>query len=144
LWVGQQAVPLGGSAALCWVLGWDWWHQQAHLIAIVYGGAMMVVAAIVVILAVRLFALGPLLLVDTTDAAVRERAARLARRAAICSLVVATYFFLVMRYVPIPGRWNDLIYVGVVLIPVGLGALLVLLVACVLRRPPWVARSTQT
>jgi hypothetical protein len=50
---------------------------------------------------------------------------------------VVFYATYVLFHVPIPGRWGDLVYFAVVLVPTFLAAFLIWLVTMVLYRPPW-------
>jgi hypothetical protein len=143
MWVGQLAAM---QACCCWVCinAVFEWLVSAPLAALVYGVVMAVVTGWIAVMAMRLFRLGIQLLAvvpRNVDESVATAAGSLWRRAALAVLVVVFYTTVVLFYVRIPGRWGDLVYFALVLVPSGLTAGLVTLVAFVIRVRPWRATA---
>ena len=115
----------------------EWW-RSAPLAAAVYGVAMAVITGWVAAMAVRLFMLGTLLLAGCTETACSIRASALWPKAGVALIVVLFYTSTVLVWVPMPGgQWMPLVYFGLGLVPTGLAAGLVWLLAFVLRHGSW-------
>jgi hypothetical protein len=137
MWVGQLAVPVAGSCVVCVGCAIAWLLEDP-MAAVVYGVAMTLVTAWVAVLAMRLFALGARLLAADGDRLCAAYARAIMVPAGMLVLAVVFYTTTVLAWVPMPGgQWMPLVYFALVLVPTGLAALLVWLVAFLLRGPPW-------
>ena len=138
MWIGQLGVPLSLVALHCVHLTFEWQRRGAPTAAFVYGAAMAVVTAFITLLALQTFFLGPVVLGAGTDEAVDTRARGLLKAALAAVIIVTFYVVVVMRFVPMPGReWVWLFYIAGVIVPAGLVASLIAVLALTLRQPPW-------
>ena len=137
MWIGQLALPLALVVLHCAHLTAHWLHRGAPTAALVYGAAMAVVTAFITLLALQTFVLGLRVLAPAPDDAIGQRAHGLMKGSVAAVVIVAFYALVVMRFVPMPGRWDPLIYLAVVIVPAGLVASLIAVLALTLRQPPW-------
>lgn len=119
LWIGQVAAITGIEVWGCLQLAADLLRQNLWLLAGVYGFAMATMAAALTPVAVRTFVVGLVVLRTDDETRIAAVGKRLFRFSTAGLLIVLGYLWLLGR-MGIPGRWNDLVYIALVLLPMAL------------------------
>ena len=137
LWVGQLAAPMAGVVVVAGWVAYSYWQNDWLVLALVYGAAMAGFAVFLFIQTLRVLHMGTLALGQATEEVIVIAARRLLPRGLVAIAVAGAYWYLLMYALPMPGRWDPLIYFALVVVPVSLASLLVTLIAVLMRRPPW-------
>jgi hypothetical protein len=132
LWAGQLVVPLVLVAWLSLGFGRDVHRLGSLLAALVLGGGGAAVAAMAAVQAARLLQIGVSLARGGSVVTAVRGCARVVVGALASVLAVAALFGLMM-VIPIPGRFGPIVYLLVVLAPLGLASMIVLLVGLASR-----------
>jgi hypothetical protein len=128
LWAGQLLVPLVLVAWLSLALGGEMQRLGSLLAAIVFGGCGAMVAVVLTVAAARLLHIGMSILRGREDTAVVRHCGRVVDGSFVGLTGVLALFGLMM-VLPIPGRFGGLVYLVLIVIPSGIAAALLLLVA---------------
>lgn len=133
LWAGQWVVPLAIMAWVSMSFGPELHRLGSLPAALVYGGGGAALALLLVVRGVALWRAGTSILRGGSYARVSRGCTRVGL-AALVGLGGATALFWLMTVLPIPGRFGALLYLMLVLAPVGIASLVFLAVAaCTLR-----------
>jgi hypothetical protein len=132
-WIGQLALPVAVATFIAVELTREWFGARAWLPAIACGLGMAVAGAFMTVVLVRAFSLGVLALARDSRARLRLAATRLGIRASLVFVASATAWE-VASTIRLPGRWDIIVFIVLVVWPIGLASLFALALAIVMRR----------
>lgn len=137
LWTGQLAAPMVGVVLIAVHFGASYWASDLYLLALVYGLAMIGLASFLFAQSVRVLVIGTLALGQATEETIAVLARHSFPRGLVAIGVTAMYLYVLPVVLPMPGRFDEGIYWALAVMPVSITALLVTLLAGLMRKPPW-------
>lgn len=132
LWAAQLLLPLVAVAWLSLVFGHDVHRLGSLLAALVFGGGGAAIAAVVAASAARLLRVGASILRMDGDERPSDRCDRAATGSLVGLLGVAA-LWSATAVLPIPGRFGAIVYLVLVLGPIGVASMILLVVAFATR-----------